>query len=169
MLTINATEHAVMNQFHKPEDEKRMVAILPRGAWKNWLLATPKRTQVAERLGDVAGLSGKQHWLWRVVDQNGYVLDVLVQSRRNTNAKAAERLMRKLLRKHGATPRVMVTDKLESYAAANRKMGLRFEYRQHNGLNNRAENSHQPTRVQEKVMRRYKSASHLQRFASVHG
>lgn len=77
--------------------------------------------------------------------------------------------MRKLLRKHGATPRVMVTDKLESYAAANRKMGLRFEYRQHNGLNNRAENSHQPTRVQEKVMRRYKSASHLQRFASVHG
>lgn len=77
--------------------------------------------------------------------------------------------MRKLLRKHGATPRVIVTDKLKSYAAANRQMGLRFEHFQHKGLNDRSENSHQPTRVQEKVMRRYKSASHLQRFASVHG
>ena len=114
----------------------------------------------------VIAIKGKHHWLWRAVDQNGYVLDVLVQSRRNS--KAAERLMRKLLRKHGTTPRVMVTDKLKSYAAANRKMGLRFEHRQHKGLNNRAENSHQPTRVREKVMRRYKSACHLQRFASVH-
>jgi len=76
--------------------------------------------------------------------------------------------MRKLLRKHGQTHRVMVTDKLKSYAAANRKMGLNFEHRKHKGLNNRAENSHQPTRVREKIMRRYKSACHLQRFLSVH-
>ena len=114
----------------------------------------------------VIAIKGKQHWLWRAVDQNGYVSDVLVQSRRNT--KAAERLMRKLLRKHGKAPRVMVTDKLKSYVAANKKLGLKFEHRQHKGLNNRAESSHQPTRVREKVMRRYKSARHLQRFLSVH-
>ena len=114
----------------------------------------------------VITIKGKRHWLWRAVDQHGYVLDVLVQSRRNT--QAAERLMRKLLRKHGKTPRVMVTDKLKSYAAANKKLGLKFEHRQRKGLNNRAENSHQPTRVREKVMRRYKSACQLQRFLSVH-
>lgn len=114
----------------------------------------------------VITIKGKQHWLWRAVDQNGYVLDVLVQSRRNT--KAAERLMRKLLRKHRKTPRVMVTDKLKSYAAANKKMGWKFEHRQHKRLNNRAENSHQSTRVREKVMRRFKSAFQLQRFVSVH-
>lgn len=77
----------------------------------------------------VITIKGKHHWLWRAVDQHGYVLDVLVQSRRNT--QAAERLMRKLLRRHGKTPRVMVTDKLKSYAAANRKIGLKFEHRQH--------------------------------------
>lgn len=76
--------------------------------------------------------------------------------------------MRKQLRKHGKAPRAMVTDKLRSYAAANRRMGLKFELRQHKGLNNRSENSHQPTRVREKVMRRFKSACHLQSFLSVH-
>lgn len=114
----------------------------------------------------VITIKGKQQWLWRAVDQHGYVLDVIVQSRRNI--QAAERLMRKLLRKHGKTPRVMTTDKLKSYAAANRGMGLRFEHRQHKGLNNRAENSHQPTRVREKVMRRFKSACQLHRILSVH-
>lgn len=111
-------------------------------------------------------IKGKHHWLWRAVDQNGYVLDVLVQSRRNT--KATERLIRKLLRKHGKTPQGMVTDKPESYAAAGREIGLKFDHRQHKGLNSRAENSHQPTRVREKVMRRYKAACQLQRFLSVH-
>ena len=114
----------------------------------------------------VITIKGKKHWLWRGVDQNGYVLDVLLQSRCNT--QAAARLMRKLLRKHGRIPRAMITDKLKSYAAANRRMGLKFEHRQHKGRNNRAENSHQPTRVREKVMRRYKSACQLQRFLSVH-
>jgi putative transposase len=76
--------------------------------------------------------------------------------------------MRKLLRKHARAPRVLITDKLKSYAAANRDLGLNVEQRQHKGLNNRAENSHQPTRVREKVMRRFKSAHHLQRFTSVH-
>src|SRR5471030_442641 len=111
-------------------------------------------------------INGKKHWLWRPVDQHGAVLDVLVQSRRDTHA--AKRLMRKLLKKHGRAPRVLITDKLKSYAAANRDLGLNVEHRQHKGLNNRAENSHQPTRVREKVMRRFKSARHLQRFASTH-
>jgi len=94
------------------------------------------------------------------------VLDVLVQSRRDRYA--AQRLMRKLLRKCGFPPRVLITDQLKSYAAANKDMGRRFEHRQHKGLNNRAENSHQPTRVREKVMRCCKSACQLQRFVSVH-
>jgi len=76
--------------------------------------------------------------------------------------------MRKLLKKHGCAPRVLITDELKSYAAANRDLGLKVEHRQHKGLNNRAENWHQPTRVREKVMRRFKSARHLQRFTSVH-
>nr|WP_295777736.1 IS6 family transposase [Rhodoferax sp.] len=114
----------------------------------------------------VVTINGRHWWLWRAVDQHGAVLDVLVQSRRNR--QAAERLMRKLLRKHGKTPRVMVTDKLKSYAATNKKMGLKFEHRQHKGLNNRAENSYQPTRVREKIMRKFKSPRQLQRFVSVH-
>ena len=113
----------------------------------------------------VVSINGRHWWLWRAVDQHGAVLSVLVQSRRNR--QVAERLMRKLIRRHGL-PRVMITDKLKSYAAAKADLGLKFEHRQHKGLNNRAENSHQPTRVREKVMRRFKSACHLQRFVSVH-
>jgi putative transposase len=76
--------------------------------------------------------------------------------------------MRKLLKRHGC-PRVIVTDKLRSSAAANNGLGLNVEHRQHKGLNNRAQNSRQPTRVREKVMRRFKSARQLQRFVSIHG
>ncbi len=100
-------------------------------------------------------IRGVKHWLWRAVDQHGAVLDVLVQRRRH--ATAVKRLMRKLLKRHGR-PRVMMTDKLRSYAAANTALGQGIEHRQHEGLNNRAEDSHQPTRVREKVMRRFKSA-----------
>ncbi|WP_027802367.1 IS6 family transposase [Paraburkholderia dilworthii] len=114
----------------------------------------------------VVTLNRKKHWLWRAVDQHGTVLDVLVQSRRDRCA--AKRLMRKLPKKHGRAPRVLITDKLKSYAAANSDLGLNVEHRQHKGLNNRADNSHQPTRVHEKVMRRFKSVRHLQRFTPVH-
>ena len=114
----------------------------------------------------VVTIHGKKHWLWRAVDEHGALLEVLVQSRRDT--AAAKRLMRRLLKRHGGA-RVIVTDKLRSYAAAHRELGLSVEHRQHKGLNNRAENSHQPTRVREKVMRRFKSARQLQRFASIHG
>jgi putative transposase len=125
------------------------------------------------RLGDkwhldevVVSINGKKHWLWRAVDQDGFVLDALVQSRRDRHA--AERLLRKLIRKQVRIPRVMITDKLGSYGAARRELGLKFEHRQHKGLNNRAENSHQPTRRRERIMKRFKSPRHLQRFVSIH-
>jgi putative transposase len=114
----------------------------------------------------VISISGKKHWLWRAVDQHGVVLDILVQSRRN--AKAAKRLLRKLLKKQGTAPRVMITDKLASYAAAKRTVMPGVEHRQHKGLNNRAENSHQPTRRRERIMKRFQSAGQAQRFLSVH-
>jgi putative transposase len=99
-------------------------------------------------------------------DQHGIVLDILVQSRRN--AKPAKRLLRKLLKKQGMAPRVMITDKLASYAAAKRVVMPGVEHRQHKGSNNRAENSHQPTRRRERIMKRFKSAGQAQRFLSVH-
>jgi putative transposase len=114
----------------------------------------------------VISIAGRKHWLWRAVDQHGVVLDILVQSRRN--AKAAERLLRKLLKKQGIAPRVMITDKLASYAAAKRIVIPDVEHRQHKGLNNRAENSHQPTRRRERIMKRFKSAGQAQRFLSTH-
>jgi putative transposase len=114
----------------------------------------------------VISIAGEPHWLWRAVDQNGFVLDVLVQRRRDT--RAAERLMKRLLKSAIIPPRVMITDKLRSYGAARAKMGLRVEHRQHKGLNNRAENSHQPTRRRERIMKRFKSARQAQRFLTVH-
>jgi putative transposase len=109
---------------------------------------------------------GHSIWLWRAVDQEGFVLEVLVQSRRN--AKAAKRLMRKLLKSQGRAPRVMITDKIRSYDAAKREIMPRVEHRSHKGLNNRAENSHQPVRRRERIMKRFKSRRHLQRFVSIH-
>ena len=114
----------------------------------------------------VLTIGGVKHWLWRAVDQNGMVLDILVQSRRNT--QAAKRLMRKLLKRQCRAPRVMVTDKLASYAAAKREVMPSVEHRKHKGLNNRAENSHQPTRRRERQMKRFKSAGQAQRFLSAH-
>jgi len=112
-------------------------------------------------------IGGKPHYLWRAVDQDGHVLDILVQSRRN--AKAAERFFRKLLKSLQYVPQVIVTDKLKSYAAAKRKILPGVEHRQSRYLNNRAEVSHQPTRRRERQMQRFKSARHAQRFLSAHG
>jgi len=112
-------------------------------------------------------IRGKQHYLWRAVDPDGHVLDILVQSRRN--ARAAGRFFRKLLKGLQYAPRVIVTDKLKSYAAAKRKVLLGVEHRQSRYLNNRAEVSHQPARRQERQMQRFKSARHAQRFLSAHG
>jgi putative transposase len=112
-------------------------------------------------------IRGERHYLWRAVDQDGNVLDILVQSRRNK--KAAKRFFRKLLKGLQYVPRVIITDKLKSYGAAKREILPGVEHRQHKGLNNRAENSHQPTRLREKKMRRFKSAKQAQRFLSAFG
>jgi len=111
-------------------------------------------------------IRGKLHYLWRAVDQDGNVLDILVQSRRN--AKAAKRFFRKLLKDLQYVPRVIITDKLKSYAAAKREILPGVEHRQSRYLNNRAELSHQPTRRRERQMQHFKSARHAQRFLSVH-
>lgn len=131
------------------------------------------RRRSTGKLGDkwyldevIISIGGKKHWLWPTVDQDGFVLDVLVQSRRNT--KAAKRLMRKLLKGQDHSPRVMITDKLRSYGAAKHNIMPGVEHRSHKGLNNRAENSHQPTRRRERIMKGFKSARHLQRFVSIH-
>jgi putative transposase len=112
-------------------------------------------------------IAGVRHWLWRAVDQTGMVLDVLVQKRRDK--RAAKRLLRKLLKRQCRAPRVMITDKLPSYGAAKRDLVPGVEHRQHKGLNNRAENSHQPTRRRERQMKRFKSPRQAQRFLSAHG
>ena len=114
----------------------------------------------------VITIGGKKHWLWRAVDQHGIVLDVLVQSRRHQ--AAAKRLLRKLLKRQRRAPRVMVTDKLKSYGAAKQEIAPGVEHRQHKGLNNRAENSHQPTRQRERQMKRFKSPRHAQQLLSAH-
>ena len=114
----------------------------------------------------VIKIAGETHWLWRAVDQHGIVLDVLVQSRRD--AKAAKRLLRKLLKRQGRAPRVMITDKLASYAAAKKDLMPDVEHRRHKGLNHRAENSHQPTRRRERQMKRFTSPGQAQRFLSTH-
>ena len=99
-------------------------------------------------------------------DQDGLVLDVLVRSRRDK--KAAKRLLRKLLKKQTRPPRVLATDKLASYPAAKQELMPGVEHRRHKGLNDRAENSHQPTRRRERQMKRFKSAGQAQRFLSAH-
>ena len=114
----------------------------------------------------VVKIAGKRHWLWRAVDDEGEVLDILVQARRDT--EAAVRLMRKLIRKLGFAPELLVTDRLGSYGAAWRKLGLLARHEQGQRRNNRAENSHQPTRRREHKMQRFKSAGSAQHFLSAH-
>ncbi|OCJ02319.1 transposase [Rhizobium sp. AC27/96] len=115
----------------------------------------------------VVTIKGKKYWLWPAVDANGYVLDALLQSRKNK--RAALRLMRKLLKGQGIAPRVMVTDKLRSYSAAKAELMPGVEHRSHKALNNRADNSHLPLRQRERRMMRFKSAGQCQRFVTTHG
>jgi putative transposase len=112
-------------------------------------------------------INGKRHYLWRAVDQDDNVLDILVQSRRNR--KAAKKFFRKLLKGLQYVPRVVITDKLRSYGAAKREILPGVEHRQSRYLNNRCENSHRPTRQRERRMQGFKSAGHAQRFLSAFG
>ncbi|MER5842787.1 IS6 family transposase [Streptomyces prasinus] len=107
-------------------------------------------------------INGERKYLWRAVDADGTVLDILLQSRRD--AKAAKRFLSKLLKKQRQVPRVLVTDKLRSYGAAHREAMPSVEHRSHKGLNNRAENSHQPTRQRERAMKGFRSTGRAQRF-----
>jgi putative transposase len=109
-------------------------------------------------------IKGKAHYLWRAVVQDGNVLDILVTSRRD--AKAATRFFRKLFTGLRFVPRVLVTDKLASYGVAHRRLMRSVEHRRSKYLNNRAENSHQPTRQRERAMKKFTSPGGAQRFLS---
>ena len=111
-------------------------------------------------------IDGIQHYLWRAVDQDGDVVDVFLQSRRD--GKAAKRFFRRLLKIHRNEPRKIVTDKLRSYGVAHRELIPETIHDTSQYANNRAEPSHQPTRVRERGMRRFKSMQQAQRFLTVH-
>jgi putative transposase len=111
-------------------------------------------------------IRGVQHYLWRAVDQDGVALDILVQARRDANA--AKRFFKRLLKGLQYVPRAIVTDKLRSYGVAQRHLLPGVEHRQSRYLNNRAENSHRPTRRRERQMQRFKSPEQAQDFLSAH-
>ncbi len=111
-------------------------------------------------------IDGKQHYLWRAVDQDGEIVDVFLQRRRD--GKAAKRFFKRLLKAHRMEPRKIVTDKLRSYGVAHRELIPDTIHDTSQYANNRAELSHQPTRVRERVMRRFKSTQQAQRFLTVH-
>ena len=113
----------------------------------------------------VISIAGERRYPWRAVDQDGYVLDEIVQVHRDT--KAAKRLLNRLLRQQGCRPRRMITDKLGSYGAAKATIMPDLEHRLHKGLNNRAENSHVPLRKRERAMQGFRSWRGLQRFVDV--
>ena len=111
-------------------------------------------------------INGKQHYLWRAVDQDGEVVDVFLQAKRN--GAAAKRFFKRLIKSHGDEPRKIVTDKLRSYGVAHRELMPDVFHITTQYSNNRAEQSHEPTRVRERVMRRFKSTVQAQRFLGVH-
>lgn len=113
----------------------------------------------------VIPIRGKKHWLWRAIDANGDVLDILVQTRRN--AKAAKRFLQRLITQFG-TPRVVITDKLRSYTKPIKTLAPNADHRAHKGLNNAIEGSHRPTRKREKIVGRFKSHRQAQRFLFAH-
>ena len=129
-----------------------------------WGRKQPGRKNIWHLDEVVVIIAGKKHWLWRAVDQDGYVLDAIVQSRRNT--KAAKRLLTRLLQKQGVLPKRIITDKLRSYRAARKLVMPHVEHRSHKGLNSWAENSHVPLRKRERMMQRFRSAGALQRLFS---
>lgn len=112
-------------------------------------------------------INKERHYLWRAVDQDGNVLDILVQSRRKK--QAAKKFFQKLFKGCQYVPRVIMTDQLKSYGAATREILPGVEHHQHRYLTNRAENSHQPTRQRERRMQGFTSPGHAQRFLAVYG
>ena len=111
-------------------------------------------------------INGELNYLWRAVDQDGEVVDVFLQARRD--GAAAKRFFKRLLRSNGGAPRKIVTDKLRSYGVAHREVIPEAIHVTDQYSNNRAEQSHEPTRVRERGMRRFKSVGQAQRFLSTH-
>ena len=111
-------------------------------------------------------INGKQHYLWRAVDQDGEVVDVFLQAKRD--GATAKRFFRRLLRSHGGEPRKIVTDKLRSYGVAHRELIPEAIHSTKQYENNRAEQSHESTRVRERGTRRFKSVDQAQRFVAAH-
>jgi putative transposase len=111
-------------------------------------------------------INGKQHYLWRAVDQDGEVVDVFLQAKRD--GVAAKRFFKRLLRSHGGVPRKIVTDKLRSYGVAHRELMPDVIHDSSQYANNRVEQSHERTRVRERVMRKFKSVRQAQRFLGAH-
>jgi putative transposase len=111
-------------------------------------------------------INGKQHYLWRAIDQDGEVVDVFLQARRD--GAAAKRFFKRLLRSHGSEPRKIVTDKLRSYGVAHRELMPHVIHDTSQYANNRAEQSHETTRVRERGMWKFKSPGQAQRFLGAH-
>src|SRR5215204_371307 len=148
------------------ETVRRWVAKFGPAFARNLRRLRPRPTGTWHLDEMVVRVGGKQIYLWRAVDSEGEVLDLLVQPKRDT--AAALRLMRKLLKKQGYAPDELVTDKLGSYGAARRELCLSCRHEQGLRKNNRAENSHQPVRRRERKQQRFKSAGSAQRFLSIH-
>jgi len=111
-------------------------------------------------------INGKQHYLWRAIDQDGEVVDVYLQAKRD--GAAAKRFFRRLLQSHGGEPRMIVTDKLRSYTVAHREIISEAIHMTDRYANNRVEQSHEATRVRERGMRKFKSMMQAQRFLGAH-
>lgn len=126
----------------------------------------PSRKDICHLDEVVISIGGRKHWLWRAVDQDGYVLDEIVQAGLDT--RAARRLLVRLLRKQGLAPKRIITDKLRSYGAARRDVMPGVEHRSYKGLNYRAENSHVPLRKRERIVPGFRTVGGLQRFISIY-
>ena len=144
------------------------------GVWSSGPGYAARARRRQPRLGDILHLDevfirigGRQHDLWRAFDQDGEVIDISVQARRDQ--RAPKRFLRKLIKGQGGEPNRLVTDKLRSYPTAHRDVMPAVPHETHPYANNRAEVSHQPTRQRERQMRRFKSPSQAQRFLSLHG
>jgi transposase-like protein len=146
------------------ETVRRWVLKFGHAFARNLRRLRPKPTGTWHLDEMVVAIQGRRMYLWRAVDSEGEVLDLLVQPKRDT--AAALRLMRKLLKKQGYAPDELVTDKLGSYGAARRELSLSCRHEQGLRKNNRAENSHQPVRRRERKQQRFKSVGSAQRFLS---
>ena len=166
-----------MNLFAKPNPRRKYGVVALTPSFKGSQVGpTYARTLRRHRglLGDTwyldevfVTIQGECRYLWRAVDQDGDLLDILAQSRRDR--RAAIRFIRKVLKGQGRLPNRLIADKLRSYSAAHRTVRLSVSHSTRQYENNRAEASHQPTRLRERQMRRFKSVGHAQHFLSVHG